>query len=79
MNAGWRSENMSEQINEQTGACEFTELAKKKRASFITEYIYMLRNNRKYWMLPLILVFLAFGALMVASSSGLAPFIYTLF
>jgi len=36
--------------------------------------------RKKFWLLPLILVLLLFGALIVLTSgSAIAPFIYTLF
>jgi len=39
-----------------------------------------LRQEKKYWLAPLLLVFVLFGLLMVFSqSSALAPFIYSLF
>lgn len=39
----------------------------------------LLRHNKKYWMIPIIIVLLVFGALIVLSGSSAAPFIYTLF
>ena len=37
-------------------------------------------ERKKFWLLPIIVVMLLFGALMVfAQSSALAPFIYTIF
>jgi hypothetical protein len=39
-----------------------------------------LRQNKKWWLLPIVTVLLMLGALMVfASGSALAPFIYTIF
>jgi hypothetical protein len=39
-----------------------------------------LRQEKKYWLMPVILVFVLFGLLIVFSqSSAVAPFIYTLF
>ncbi len=39
-----------------------------------------LRQNKKLWLLPIILVLVLLGALLVfAQSSALAPFIYTIF
>lgn len=38
-----------------------------------------LRENRKWWLLPIILVLLGLGALLVLTSTVAAPFIYTLF
>ncbi len=38
------------------------------------------RENRKFWLLPIILVLVLLGALLVfAQGSVVAPFIYTLF
>jgi hypothetical protein len=60
-------------------ANEFARAGEARRPSFISEYIYLLKTNKKWWMLPLIFLLLAFGALMILSSTGAAPFIYTLF
>jgi hypothetical protein len=38
-----------------------------------------LKTNKKWWMLPLIVLFLLLAGLILLSSTGLAPFIYTLF
>lgn len=39
-----------------------------------------MKVRKKWWLLPLILVLLAVGALLVfAQGSALAPFIYTVF
>ena len=39
-----------------------------------------LRVRKKYWLLPIILCLLFFGAIIVfAAGTALAPFIYTIF
>lgn len=39
-----------------------------------------MRQRKKFWLAPVILVMLALGALLVfAQGSAVAPFIYTLF
>jgi len=39
-----------------------------------------LKERKKWWLLPMVLVLLLFGALIVLTSgSAVAPFIYTLF
>ena len=39
-----------------------------------------LRQEKKYWLVPIVIVFALFGLLIVFSqSSAVAPFIYTLF
>ena len=44
------------------------------------EVVELYRDNRKLWLVPLVLAMLALGGLLVfAQTSALAPFIYTLF
>ena len=39
-----------------------------------------LKERKKFWLLPIIVILFMFGTLMVFSSgSAIAPFIYTLF
>jgi len=48
--------------------------------SFIKELWMFLRDRKKFWLLPIILVLALFGLLIVlAQGSAVAPFIYTLF
>ncbi len=38
------------------------------------------RENKKYWLLPMIFILVLLGTLLVfAQSSALAPFIYSIF
>lgn len=47
---------------------------------FLRELWGFLRVRKKFWLLPIILTLLLFGALVVLTSgSAMAPFIYTLF
>ena len=47
---------------------------------FISELWAFLRERKKFWLLPIIVVMLLLGGLLVlAHGSALAPFIYTLF
>ncbi|MBT3551887.1 MAG: hypothetical protein HOO19_07310 [Rhodospirillaceae bacterium] len=48
--------------------------------SFIAELWSFLRMRKKYWLLPIMVMFVLFGGLLVLSQgSAVAPFIYTLF
>jgi hypothetical protein len=48
--------------------------------SFFAEFWKFLRVRKKFWLLPLLFAVVLFGALLVmAESTALAPFIYTLF
>jgi len=46
----------------------------------LSEIWALLRSRKKFWLLPIVIVMLLFGALLIfAQSSALAPFIYTIF
>ena len=48
--------------------------------SFVIEFWKFLRVRKKYWLVPLLSMIVVFGVLLVlAESTSLAPFIYTLF
>jgi len=47
---------------------------------FLKEFWSFLRVRKKFWLLPILVMMLIFGALLVlAQGSAVAPFIYTLF
>lgn len=47
---------------------------------FLKELWAFMRERKKWWLLPMIIVLLAFGVLIVLSSgTAVAPFMYTLF
>jgi hypothetical protein len=61
-------------------ASEFERAAGQARdESLVAELLHFLAHNKKWWMVPLLLVMLFLGLLLVLSSSAVAPFIYTLF
>ena len=50
------------------------------KQSLIKEFLLFIKEEKKWWLVPLISVLLLVGALIVcAGSSPLAPFIYPLF
>ena len=57
----------------------FEELSQGKRTSIAGEFLEFLKHNKKWWLLPIILILLGLGLLVLLSSSALAPFIYPLF
>jgi competence protein ComGC len=47
---------------------------------FIKELLAFLKERKKFWLLPIIIVLLLFGVLIVLTSgSAIAPFIYAIF
>ena len=48
--------------------------------AFLKELCAFMRERKKFWLLPIILILVLFGALLVLTEgSAVAPFIYTLF
>ena len=48
--------------------------------SFLAEFWAFVRERKKFWLLPIMLVMLLFGGLLILTQgSAIAPFIYTLF
>ena len=46
----------------------------------LREFMEFLKQEKKYWLAPIVIVLLLFGLLLAfAQTSAVAPFIYTLF
>jgi hypothetical protein len=60
---------------------KFEDAAKSRAASsgVVAEFLQFLGQTKKWWLLPVVMILLAFGLLMVLSGTAAAPFIYTLF
>jgi hypothetical protein len=58
---------------------KFTDVKPVPEKGVLAEFRGLLMDNKKYWMLPIILLLLVFGVLVILSGSSAAPFIYTLF
>ena len=47
---------------------------------FVVELWAFMRERKKFWLLPIVLILVLFGGLIVLTQgSAVAPFIYTLF
>jgi len=50
------------------------------KLSILSEFWYFLKIRKKWWLAPIIIFLVLFGALIVLTEgSSIAPFIYTLF
>ena len=59
---------------------EFERLAANEAGpGLLREFWDFLRYNKKWWLLPMIVVLLLMGVLIFLSATPVAPFIYTLF
>lgn len=47
---------------------------------FLTDLLAFMKERKKFWLLPIIIILLLLGSLIVLTQgSAIAPFIYTLF
>lgn len=60
-------------------SCRFSEQRDLSRHSLLGEFIDFLKDNKKWWLLPIVAALVLVGALMFAGGGAAAPFIYTLF
>jgi Family of unknown function (DUF5989) len=58
---------------------DFVTAARKRRSSLVHEMWALLRENKKWWLTPIVLAILLLGLLSLLAGSSIAPFIYTLF
>ena len=58
---------------------DFERASKGKQSGIVAEFLQFLGQNKKFWLIPLLLVLLLLGALIVLGGTAAAPFIYTLF
>ncbi len=57
----------------------FEASGEEKESGLLREFFAMLKENKKYWLIPIVLILLLFGVLIILGSTAAAPFIYTLF
>tara|TARA_B100000780_G_scaffold251487_1_gene198154 strand:+ start:880 stop:1029 length:150 start_codon:yes stop_codon:yes gene_type:complete len=48
--------------------------------SFLKEFLEFVKERKKYWLLPILIILFLFGGLIILSQgSAIAPFIYAIF
>lgn len=55
------------------------EIENQRSRGILREFWDFVRENKKYWLLPLVFTLLLLGSLILVAGSSAAPFIYTLF
>lgn len=58
---------------------EFVSASKVSRTTLLSEVMGFLAVNKKWWLLPIMVMLLFFGLILILGGSALAPFIYPLF
>lgn len=58
---------------------DFVAQASEERTGLVREFVDFLKDNKKWWLAPIVASILLLGALVLLGGSAAAPFIYTLF
>lgn len=58
---------------------EFEQAALEAPPSLPRQFLQFLGANKKWWLLPIVLVLTLIGVLTILAGTGAAPFIYTVF
>ena len=58
---------------------DFAAQAAQGKSSLATEFFEFLRDNKKWWLAPIVISILGLGLLVLLGGTAAAPFIYTLF
>ena len=58
---------------------DFETAADQQPLSLPREFLLFLKENKKWWLLPIVLVLGMIGLLALFAGSGAAPLIYTIF
>ena len=69
----------TDEPEESANKTEFEMIADAAPLSLAQEFWIFLTENKKWWLIPILLALAALGLLAVLGSTGAAPFIYTLF
>jgi hypothetical protein len=56
---------------------QFEDLSQAPQPGLVAEFIDFLKHNKKWWLLPILIVIGLVGALAAFSATGAGPFIYT--
>ena len=58
---------------------EFEQAGNEKPMTLVQQFTIFITENKKWWLIPILLVFGLIGLLVTLGATGAAPFIYTLF
>ncbi|MCA9060607.1 MAG: hypothetical protein KDA85_18980 [Planctomycetaceae bacterium] len=66
-------------MSEENNKTEFERAGEAEPLSLVQEFVYFITENKKWWLIPILVVLAATTLIAVVGSTGAAPFIYTLF
>ena len=68
-----------EQTPPTTPSDDFAAQADRGNSGLVRDIWDLIAQNKKWWLIPVVIVLLAIGVLILLGSSAAAPFIYPLF
>ncbi len=63
----------------ESATSDFAAQAGESRQSLAGEFTDFLKENKKWWLAPIVIAILGLGLLVLLGGTAAAPFIYTLF
>ena len=66
-------------VSKSQSAVKFSEMAEDRQPGFLREFWGFLRQNKKWWLTPILIVLFLLIVLVIVSQTPLAPFIYPFF
>jgi len=70
---------MSRRRTTDSHANDFQNLTHQRRPSLVVEFWSFLKYNKKWWLVPILVVLLLLGLIVLLGGTAIAPFMYTLF
>jgi hypothetical protein len=64
---------------ESTEKSDFVAQSEGSRSGIVSEFAEFLKDNKKWWLAPIVISVLLLGGLVLLGGTAAAPFIYTLF
>lgn len=62
-----------------SSAAQFAKMAEERQPGFVSEFCTFLRQNKKWWLTPILIILFLMIGLVIISQTPLAPFIYPFF
>jgi|JI102314A1RNA_FD_contig_31_4665101_length_519_multi_2_in_0_out_0_2 hypothetical protein len=73
------TESTKETKPEEKKTSKFEKASEGQSSSLVGDTIGFLKQNKKWWLLPIMSTLLLISVLLLLSGTAIAPFIYTLF
>jgi hypothetical protein len=56
---------------------EFLQASSQEERGLVAEFIAFMKENKMWWLTPILVVFLLLGVLLILGATGAAPFLYS--